>query len=335
MHSSGYGRSPFLARALSFAALTEQPPAGGAGGYVHTRTRTDNETLVRLGTSAITSLITLNLSHLTSAQLDYLCASIGKLFDGTLPHQLLEYRFPDAPAPVSASSGGAAVSFEHEIVSTAALEAALVVPPLVLAVLVDPRDESGGSAGAVGVGNSQTIPGAAAATLSDSATESSSMRESRLTMVPPAGSTPIPERMAANKILRARFQTIVAKCTLQLLLIQTVNDLVNQAGQDHYRALGPMRLLAISANLERSYRFANSFNSNLSLRRALSTAGTACARAPVVVARVADLRASRPRTQGGLGGRRPRVHARVWEPADAGNVRVGLLRRPHAPDALR
>ena len=223
---------------------------------------------MRLGTSAITSLITLNLSHLTAAQLDNLCEAIGKLFDGTLPHQLLEYRYQETPQTATPGGAGAsgtvndnAAAATMSASSVAALEAFLVVPPVVLAVLSDPKD--------------LVSPTTQAAGGQDSATETSSLRESRLSISLAVATSAQGGRTSSERVLRQRFQTIVAKCTLQLLLIQTVNDLVIQGDSHaHYLALGPTRLLAIAANLERSYKFASAFNANTGLRRALATAGT-------------------------------------------------------------
>jgi hypothetical protein len=213
------------------------------------------------------------LNRLTEAQLDYLCDSVSKLFDGTLPRQLLEFRYGGSGGDASAALPGSrpasvavattpttATALAAAPKTAAELEAALIAPPTVLAVLSD----VGGAGSDDGTGRSSGAD--------TGVPEPGSLRESRLSIVLTGASTPR-DRPASRAVLRQRFQTIVGKCTLQLLLIQTVNDLVSPAGPDHFHALGPTRLLAIAANLERSYRFASSFNGNKSLRAALAAAG--------------------------------------------------------------
>ena len=265
----------------------------------------DNETLVRLGTSGLTSLITLNLNHMTSSQLDYLCAALHKLFDGTLPSQLLEYHAATSSADgagaahpgASAASAGPSATVPT---SVADQEAALVAPPSVLAVLVDPADESGADG-----------PGSAISYVSPEDVNALRERRSSSSATALLLSTASAARPAANETLQHRFQTIVSKCTLQLLLIQTVNDLLYRRSHERYRALGPVRLLDLAKNLERSYAFANAFNRNQPLRRDLAAAGTRARREGAVTVIISRLvRTLTVRRPAGLGrGARVRTQA--------------------------
>ncbi|KAI9136456.1 hypothetical protein BKA69DRAFT_1104037 [Paraphysoderma sedebokerense] len=71
---------------------------------------------------------------------------------------------------------------------------------------------------------------------------------------------------------QAGFQQIIVKCVLQLLLIQTLNELLNQ-NENVYQNLMSKHLFMLIDCLDRSYEFARSFNSDLELRTSLWKAG--------------------------------------------------------------
>ncbi|KNE60799.1 hypothetical protein AMAG_06156 [Allomyces macrogynus ATCC 38327] len=70
---------------------------------------------------------------------------------------------------------------------------------------------------------------------------------------------------------QARFQQIIVKCVLQLLLIQTV--LETTSIEAVYASMQARHLLALVAALDKSYQFARAFNGNLELRTALWKSG--------------------------------------------------------------
>ncbi|KAI9183149.1 guanine nucleotide exchange protein for ADP-robosylation factor [Blastocladiella emersonii ATCC 22665] len=70
---------------------------------------------------------------------------------------------------------------------------------------------------------------------------------------------------------QAKFQQIIVKCVLQLLLIQTVLEVTSV---DHvYASLQSRHLLMLVDTLEASYEFARAFNGNLELRTSLWKSG--------------------------------------------------------------
>lgn len=61
------------------------------------------------------------------------------------------------------------------------------------------------------------------------------------------------------------------KCVLQLLLIETTNDLLRN--NDVYNTIPPTQLLRMMSVLDQSYQFARSFNEDKELRTGLWKVG--------------------------------------------------------------
>ena len=70
---------------------------------------------------------------------------------------------------------------------------------------------------------------------------------------------------------RRIFKQIIVKCVLQLLLIETTNDLLRNA--EVYRTIPPDQLLRLVGVLDHSYQFARMFNEDKDLRTALWRVG--------------------------------------------------------------
>ncbi|KAG8732664.1 guanine nucleotide exchange protein for ADP-robosylation factor [Ceratobasidium sp. 423] len=67
------------------------------------------------------------------------------------------------------------------------------------------------------------------------------------------------------------FKDIIMKCVIQLLLIETTNDLLQN--KDVYRTIPPDQLLKLLSVLDHSYQFARSFNADKELRTGLWKVG--------------------------------------------------------------
>lgn len=67
------------------------------------------------------------------------------------------------------------------------------------------------------------------------------------------------------------FRQIIVKCVLQLLLIETTNDLLRN--DDVYNTIPPEHLLKLMGVLDHSYQFARSFNEDKELRTGLWKVG--------------------------------------------------------------
>lgn len=70
---------------------------------------------------------------------------------------------------------------------------------------------------------------------------------------------------------RRIFRQIIVKCVLQLLLIETTNELLQN--ESVYTTIPPSELLRLMASLDESYRFARKFNGDKELRMALWKVG--------------------------------------------------------------
>ena len=82
---------------------------------------------------------------------------------------------------------------------------------------------------------------------------------------PKAGS-----RISLNERRRI-FRQIIVKCVLQLLLIETTNDLLRN--NEVYNTIPPEHLLRLMGVLDHSYQFARMFNDDKELRTGLLKVG--------------------------------------------------------------
>lgn len=98
-------------------------------------------------------------------------------------------------------------------------------------------------------------------------------------LVAPAPLTPMNQEAQANEIPRQLtladrrriFKQIIVKCVLQLLLIETTHELLQN--QDVYNTIPAQHLLRFMGVLDDSYQFARKFNADKDLRMALWTVG--------------------------------------------------------------
>ena len=75
---------------------------------------------------------------------------------------------------------------------------------------------------------------------------------------------------------RRIFKQIIVKCVLQLLLIETTNDLLRN--DEVYNTIPPEHLLRLMGVLDHSYQFARLFNEDKELRTGLWKVGQCSAR---------------------------------------------------------
>jgi brefeldin A-inhibited guanine nucleotide-exchange protein len=77
---------------------------------------------------------------------------------------------------------------------------------------------------------------------------------------------------AVTAARKREFKQIIVKCVLQLLMIETVSELL--ASDDVYEAIPSEQLLVLMQVLRKSYQFAHKFNNNRELRMNLLRIGT-------------------------------------------------------------
>jgi brefeldin A-inhibited guanine nucleotide-exchange protein len=71
---------------------------------------------------------------------------------------------------------------------------------------------------------------------------------------------------------RRIFKQIIVRCVLQLLLIETTHELLQN--QEVYDTIPPTQLLRLTTELDNSYQFARAFNADKDLRTGLWKAGS-------------------------------------------------------------
>lgn len=87
---------------------------------------------------------------------------------------------------------------------------------------------------------------------------------------------PLSEQARSNALpslaeRRRIFKQIIVKCVLQLLLIETTNDLLRN--ENVYNTIPPEQLLKLMGVLDHSYQFARLFNEDKDLRTGLWKVG--------------------------------------------------------------
>ena len=87
----------------------------------------------------------------------------------------------------------------------------------------------------------------------------------------PNGETHSQESRVSASARRRIFKQIIVKCVLQLLLIETTNELLGN--EDVYNTIPPEHLLRLMGVLDHSYQFARVFNEDRELRTALWKVG--------------------------------------------------------------
>ncbi|KAG8903868.1 guanine nucleotide exchange protein for ADP-robosylation factor [Tulasnella sp. 403] len=100
-------------------------------------------------------------------------------------------------------------------------------------------------------------------------TESPNGRLVPAPLSPSQGTKPTPGELMNDR--RRTFKQIIVKCVLQLLLIETTNDLLHN--DDVYKTIPPEHLLQLMKVLDHSYQFARSFNADKELRTGLWKVG--------------------------------------------------------------
>ncbi|KAJ3087062.1 guanine nucleotide exchange protein for ADP-robosylation factor, partial [Quaeritorhiza haematococci] len=213
----------------------------------------ENETLARIGSTCLQQFIENNVSSLNDEIWDKICKMFIHLFEVTTPHALFFEVNGDRERERSASMG---------VQSSG--EAALGMG-------VDGDEEANAHA---------RIP-------SDAPDHSDAMTLPKLPEGEPDGNArttaaaaglpniqPMIIQRNRPRPQKKDFQQIIVKCVLHLLVIQTLHEVLTSGTNDTiYRSLSSRHLFLLIDCLERSYRFAQTFNGDMELRMALYKMG--------------------------------------------------------------
>jgi len=223
----------------------------------------ENDTIARIGSNCLQTLILQNVDKFNADHWHQIVSAFVKLFDRTTAHQL----FTAATAGATPQAGE-----EDEIGDAAQSEEA----GLALTEQEDsPDDEIASNRQANGTETDAPAKRANAATNFDD------MVSPRTSAPPPVPEktgrpTPVedyrPQQMPQQPVVvtaarRRFFNRIITRCVLQLLMIETVNELFSN--NQVYAQIPSPELLRLMGLLKKSYGFAKKFNNDKDLRMRL------------------------------------------------------------------
>ncbi|PWZ00412.1 putative SEC7-component of non-clathrin vesicle coat [Testicularia cyperi] len=192
----------------------------------------ENDTLARIGTSCLQQLLEKNVRKLSLERWTQVADTFLQLFRTTTAHQLFD---PVLRADQAAGSPTSA--------------------------------EPGSAGGANGFQRPNPLsPGPSNSQLPGTSEEEGAAAQAS---APAPAATPIPTMTPAER--RRAFKQIIVKCVLQLLLIETTHDLLQN--EEVYRTIPASQLLRLTSVLEDSYLFSKRFNADKDLRVALWKVG--------------------------------------------------------------
>ncbi|KXS18026.1 hypothetical protein M427DRAFT_121684 [Gonapodya prolifera JEL478] len=208
----------------------------------------ENETLARIGSTCLQQFIESNVHKMDDDGWTKVCHCFVNLFEATTPYGLFEY-----PGGRPGAVGNAEESRSAPVVGGGAGDGNNDQDE----VEFQPNGETDGS--------SDDEPPQKPTELrvqTDAAKSEGSAGMAQLNAVSP----PSP------KDRKKDFQQTVMKCVLQLLLIQTLHETINQ-NENIYRSLKSKHMFVLLDCLDRSYLFARKFNNDTDLRMALYRGG--------------------------------------------------------------
>lgn len=225
----------------------------------------DNDTIARIGSNCLQQLILQNVTKFTAEHWTKIVGSFVHLFDRTTAHQLFS---------ASISSSESSYMAEEENSPTNPVTGATSMGDSLLNSFVS--DEGQTNVDFEHLKMDGKDPGDS---LKDQTGGSSSMRENISPSLPPTSSLSSEledyrpqselqqQPMAATIVRRRLFKWIISRCVLQLLMIETVNELFSNDAV--YSKIPSSELLRLMSLLKASYSFAKKFNDNKDLRMKL------------------------------------------------------------------
>ncbi|KZF23347.1 transport protein sec71 [Xylona heveae TC161] len=236
----------------------------------------ENDTIARIGSNCLQQLILQNVTKFTDEHWNQTVGAFVELFDRTTAHQLFSAATVSGPspsAPVSSSNG-----LTRLPVSDASSISDLPMPRKaaedeINGPLAEPSPDSGEAdvSPANGTGddsemNASTLIDEPSAAGGGSSVETQNTPPTELEDYKPQ--TAIQKQPVVVTAARRRFfNQIITKCVLQLLIIETVNELFSNDAV--YHQIPSPELLRLMGLLKTSFQFAKRFNANKELRMRL------------------------------------------------------------------
>ena len=217
----------------------------------------ENDTIARIGSNCLQQLILQNVSRFTPAHWHKIVESFVELFDRTTAHRLFQ--------AATTSSDQSQIGGDDEFGRKVSMPATNPTASTELALSTDAREaitlETSPSRQANGIPNGESPSRSDSTRVEASSPPTPSLEDYR-----PASSLqqqPIVVTAARRKF----FNKIITQCVLQLLMIETVNELFSN--ESVYNRIPSGELLRLMALLKGSYHFAKRFNNDRDLRMRL------------------------------------------------------------------
>lgn len=229
----------------------------------------ENDTIARIGSNCLQQLILQNVSRFQPEHWSKIVGSFVELFDRTTAYQLF--------SAASSSSDSSSIAQDESVRKPSESQAASV-KDLALERLPTPTASTFASAQP---GGNHTQEASIAGNMEDTASLTRSRAASTRTnnASPPLSKTPTEledyrpqsglqqQPVVVTAARRKFFNKIITRCVLQLLMIETVNELFSNDAV--YAQIPSSELLRLMGLLKSSYTFAKKFNNNKELRMRL------------------------------------------------------------------
>lgn len=229
----------------------------------------ENDTIARIGSNCLQQLILQNVSRFQPEHWSKIVGSFVELFDRTTAYQLF--------SAASSSSDSSSIAQDESVRKPPESQAASV-KDLALERLPTPTASTFASAQP---GGNHTQEASIAGNMEDTASLNRSRAASTRTnnASPPLSKTPTEledyrpqsglqqQPVVVTAARRKFFNKIITRCVLQLLMIETVNELFSNDAV--YAQIPSSELLRLMGLLKSSYTFAKKFNNNKELRMRL------------------------------------------------------------------
>ncbi|KAI1383764.1 Sec7-domain-containing protein [Hypoxylon trugodes] len=213
----------------------------------------ENDTIARIGSNCLQQLILQNVTKFTHGHWAQVVGAFCELFERTTAYQLFSAATINAPAALSPPPNG--LGFEVPLTPTSDTS------PDEKSLKINGTDRGSISSGIESASGVATqIP------TEDTAHSTNGANFTRLEDYKPASSLQ-QQPVVVTAARRRFFNRIISRCVLQLLMIETVNELFSNDAV--YAQIPSTELLRLMALLKKSFLFARRFNEDKDLRMRL------------------------------------------------------------------
>ncbi|KAI0134852.1 Sec7-domain-containing protein [Daldinia grandis] len=214
----------------------------------------ENDTIARIGSNCLQQLILQNVTKFTESHWAQIVGSFCELFERTTAYQLFSATTINAPSALSPPPDG--LGFEVPLTPTSDS------PTDEKSLKINSTDKGSISSGIESASDATTLHSHG----EDSLRSPNGSAATRLEDYKPASSLQ-QQPVVVTAARRRFFNRIISRCVLQLLMIETVNELFSN--DTVYSQIPSRELLRLMALLKKSFLFARQFNEDKDLRMRL------------------------------------------------------------------